>query len=108
MNRLFSPLWIFTLLGVFSAFLCTILVIGSAQPAPSPARTAAAASASPSYYAGLSDNRVVIYVNGKAEPVLVTDIDVRTLPDTDRRQLAKGIPLANTADVNRLLEDYSG
>ena len=51
---------------------------------------------------------MVIYVTGRPEPVLVTEIDARSLPDADRKLLEDGLPLEDAADVNRLLEDYSG
>lgn len=75
---------------------------------PAAPDTAQTAGSMPAYYAAIAENRVVIYITGRAEPVLVTEIDARTLPDADRALLEDGIFLKSAADVNRLLEDYSG
>ncbi len=110
MNRSLSALWLLAFGGAAAALIFSLWLLASAgEPQnPSAATAAAAASASPGYYAALSGNYVVIYLNGRAEPVLVTDIDARTLPDADQQKLAQGIPLAGADDVNQLLEDYSG
>lgn len=110
MNRSLSPLWLLAFGGAVAAFAFSLWLLGSARELASPETAAAAAPADtgPGYYAALSDNHIVIYLNGRAEPVLVTDIDARTLPDADREQLAQGIPLPDAASVNQLLEDYSG
>lgn len=110
MNRSRSPLWLLAFGGAAAAFLCSLwLLFSSQQLAPVEATTTAATTSTPpSYYATLSNNHVVIYLNGQPEPVLITEIDARTLPDADREQLEQGIQLANAADVNQLLEDYSG
>lgn len=66
----------------------------------------AAAANESSYYASVVNNHVAIYLRGQNEPVLITEIDARTLPDADRKLLQDGLPLENAADVNHLLEDY--
>ncbi|MDR3766528.1 MAG: BofC C-terminal domain-containing protein [Butyricicoccus sp.] len=110
MNRSRSPFWLLAFGGAAAAFLFSLwLLFASQQLTPTDTATAAATTSSPpSYYATLSDNHVVIYLHGQSEPVLVTDIDARTLPDADREQLEQGIQLDGAADVNQLLEDYSG
>ena len=103
-----SPLRARALAGAAAAFAFSLcLLAASREPAPAEPVTAAAVGEA-GYYAALSGNQVAIYLNGRAEPVLITDIDARTLPDADRERLAEGIPLDGAADVNRLLEDYSG
>ncbi len=62
-------------------------------------------AASP-FYAKTQDNRMVIFQEGHAAPILVTEIDVRTLPVADQQALAEGIGLADQIAVERLLEDY--
>lgn len=93
--------------GAAAAFFLSLWILGASDGLRAPAAAPTAGSA-PGYYAALVDEHVVIYLNGRAEPVLITEIDARALPDADRALLADGIPLENAADVNRLLEDYSG
>ena len=88
-----------------AAILTFSLWMLSGPAAPDTAQTA---GSMPEYYAAIAQNHVVIYISGRPEPVLVTEIDARTLPDADRALLEDGIFLESAADVNRLLEDYSG
>lgn len=102
---------IIDLLAVAAAFACAVwLLLAVCMPAPAPAPIAATAAASgverPQYYAALLDGRVVIYLVGQFDPVLTTEIDVRTLPDADRAALDAGIPLDGMEAVQHLLEDY--
>lgn len=58
-------------------------------------------------YTAISEhNLIVIYRNGEEEPMLFTNIDVRSLPATDQEMLESGISLADADDISRLLEDY--
>lgn len=96
------------IIGAAAAFALSLWLLSAAKeiaPDPPAAQTA---GQTPGYYATLVDHQIVIYLNGRAEPVLITEIDARTLPDADRELLENGIQLENAADVNRLLEDYSG
>ncbi len=99
--------YVFRMIACISAaaVLTFSLWMLSGLTAPDAAQTA---GGMPEYYAAIAENHVVIYITGRAEPVLVTEIDARTLPDADRTLLADGIFLESAADVNRLLEDYSG
>lgn len=100
------------LLAVAALFLCAILLLRTACRPAAPAEPAAAEAAQtvvikqPLYYAALTGEQVTIYLAGREEPVLITDIDARTLPDADRAALAAGIPLDGMEAVQRLLEDY--
>ena len=104
MNRFISitPLRLIalTVSGIALALSLFVLTGAPAETQPAIAGTA------PSYYAALVGQHVAIYLTGRAEPVLITEIDVRTLPDADREMLEKGLPLATADDVSRLLEDY--
>lgn len=58
------------------------------------------------YYACLVGNYVVIYKDGQTEPYMTTDIDVRSLPETDKKMLIQGIILSDETAINHFLEDY--
>lgn len=58
------------------------------------------------YTARSVGNQVVIYQAGASEPVMLTGIDIRTLPDADRQALEQGIALRDAIDLAHLLEDY--
>ena len=58
------------------------------------------------YTAKSVGNQVVIYETGRSEPVLLTGIDIRTLPEADRQALAVGIGLQDATALAHLLEDY--
>lgn len=107
MNRSSSLFRMLAYGGAAAAFTLSLWLLGASDGLNQPAAAPAAGSL-PSYYAALVNEHIVIYLNGRTEPVLVTEIDARTLPDADRTLLENGIPLENAAEVNRLLEDYSG
>lgn len=101
------------LCAALAAFACAIwLLIAVFLPAaPSDPAAVAAASGStdvsrPRYYAALEGTQVAIYLPGQDAAVLVTEIDMRTLPDADQQALSEGIPLDGMDAVNQLLEDY--
>ena len=50
--------------------------------------------------------QVVIYQTGRSDPVLMTGVDIRTLPQADQEALAEGIPLQDATALAHLLEDY--
>lgn len=100
-----SPLRMLAYGGATTAFILSLWLLGASREPLQPMQYTVAQTA-PGYYAALVDQHVVIYLNGRTDPVLVTDIDVRTLPDADRLMLEKGLPLASADDVSRLLEDY--
>ena len=50
--------------------------------------------------------QVVIYQTGSSDPVMLTGIDIRTLPEADQQALSKGIPLQDATALAHLLEDY--
>lgn len=106
MNRLASswPIRLIAYSCATIAFILSLCLFGASK-ASQPVQTASAGVIS-GYYAALVDQRIVIYANGRDEPLMITDIDARTLPDADRELLEKGLPLAGADDVNRLLEDY--
>lgn len=108
MNRSAAALRALAYGGAATAFTLSLWLLGASDGLNELASPAAATAETPSYYAALVNDHVVIYVTGRSDPVLVTEIDARALPDADRKLLADGLPLESAADVNRLLEDYSG
>lgn len=58
------------------------------------------------YTAKSVGHQVVIYQNGRSDPVLMTGIDIRTLPPTDQEALEQGISLRDATELAHLLEDY--
>lgn len=58
------------------------------------------------YTAKSVGHQVVIYENGRSDPVLITGIDIRTLPVTDQEALSQGISLRDAIELAHLLEDY--
>lgn len=76
-----------------------------------PARLLSSVSASSTapatgYVAGVLDNRLAIYIAGQDKPALITDIDIRTLPNADQAALRAGLPIASDEALAHLLEDY--
>lgn len=92
------------LLLTFSSVVLLFLSLLLPKSAPS---TTSPASADLSQYTAKSvGNQVVIYQTGSSEPIMLTGIDIRTLPDADRQALASGIALRNATELAHLLEDY--
>lgn len=58
------------------------------------------------YTAKSVGHQVVIYQNGRSDPVMMTGIDIRTLPPTDQQALSQGIALRDATEIAHLLEDY--
>ncbi len=58
------------------------------------------------YTAKSVGHQVVIYQNGRADPVMMTGIDIRTLPPVDQQALSEGISLRDATALAHLLEDY--
>lgn len=94
----------FHIIIVSLTFLAVILLLFSLL-CPSPP-----ASGTPlpetRYTAKSVGHQVVIYQNGRSDPVMMTGIDIRTLPPTDRQALSQGIALRDATEIAHLLEDY--
>ncbi|MBP5207562.1 MAG: hypothetical protein J6330_03795 [Clostridia bacterium] len=48
-----------------------------------------------------------IYRSGVNEPITVIEVDLRTLPESDRAALVRGVYAANEEELSRRIEDYS-
>lgn len=59
------------------------------------------------YILGEYKGRLAVYSGGKSEPDLVFDVYIHYLPELDREQLQKGIPVTDYEELVRLIEDYS-
>ena len=94
---------------ILTAIITTCLSVHSVHAAPKTQTTAASVSDESSiitYYATVIGNYVVIYKDGDTEPMLTTDIDIRTLPEVDQKLLKQGIILSDEMAINNFLEDY--
>lgn len=91
------------------AIISTCLSVHSVYTSPKTQTTAAPLSEQsiiPTYYATVIGNYVVIYKDGDTEPMITTDIDIRTLPEVDKKLLKQGIILSDETAINNFLEDY--
>ena len=104
-NSLYNIMVLGLTLGAVILLLLTLLLPRPEKQAAVPVQSEASAA---QYLARTSGSRVVIYRTGRSEPVMVTEIDVRTLPDADQEALAHGIELADATALAHLLEDYDG
>lgn len=97
-----------TLSAVVFALAALLQTRPAPQAAAQPSVPAASSSPIPLYTVRAVGNRVVIYQTGLEQPVIVTEIDLRSLPDADQAALRKGITLADATALAHLLEDYDG
>lgn len=94
---------------ILTAIISTCLSVHSVHTSPKTQTTAAPVSNEsiiPTYYATVIGNYVVIYKDGDTEPMMTTDIDVRTLPEVDKQLLKQGIILSDETAISNFLEDY--
>lgn len=66
-----------------------------------------ASEAEKTMYLGIFEGKLALFVGESPYPNVVYDVMVRTLPEADRIRLAEGIPVADEAELARLLEDYT-
>ena len=58
------------------------------------------------YRLSVYERKVAAFENGKDHPIYISDVYVKSLPETDRQLLEKGIYAADRKTLNRLIEDY--
>ncbi len=94
--------------AILTALAGTVCSVHSVYATPKTTTTATPVESvsTPTYYASVVGNYVVIYQDGETEPMITTDIDVRTLPDADQKLLNQGIILSDKTAISRFLEDY--
>lgn len=96
-----KKIWFFCFAALAAAAIAySVWMMAPAQNAPGGPRPA------PGYWLRDKGGRVAVYAAGNsAEPVAVYDIYVNLLPQGDALQLKSGIPAADAAALERLLED---
>lgn len=89
----------------FLALCLSLILLFWAPKSPEKQPPAAAA---PAYFLRETDGHVALYA--KADSVLLAEYNIRPalLPQADKAALRAGIPIANRADLQRVLEDYGG
>lgn len=55
---------------------------------------------------GVHKGYIALWKDGSTEPERVFPYRASLLPDSDRRQLEKGIPFEDIAELTKRLEDY--
>ena len=53
------------------------------------------------------DGMIGVFEVGKSEPLDVIKVDLRTLPESDRNALIRGIYAADDEELSRRIEDFS-
>ena len=53
------------------------------------------------------DGKIAVYKNGENKPMEVYESYVSLLPEQDRQRLQNGIKVDNTADLQKIIEDYT-
>lgn len=53
------------------------------------------------------NGRIAVFENDNSYPQSVYDSYTSVLPETDQRRLQEGIVVNNTADLQRIIEDYT-
>lgn len=65
-------------------------------------------SPAPAYTVREYNGSIGVFFGESATPALVYDIPVYTLPEADKLLLAEGIPANTEAELNSIIEDYTG
>lgn len=53
------------------------------------------------------DGKVAVFKNQDSAPHIIYDAYISVLPDSDQERLKKGITVDNTADLQKIIEDYT-
>lgn len=69
--------------------------------------TKAVLNTNPQYTLKVLENNIVIYSPNQSSPILVTNIDVRTLPTSEQNALLDGIIINSDVELSKALENYS-
>ncbi len=59
------------------------------------------------YIIGVYEEKVAIFAQGDGVPIEVYDVYVSTLPETDQKELKKGVEVFGKAKLKLLIEDYT-
>lgn len=85
---------------------CTVI---QTLAAPQPATVSAAAQEKADekrFFITEERGKIAVYRSGEAEPYLVTETVVNSLPKADRAAIRQGIEVRGEDKLRRLLEDY--
>ena len=77
------------------------------RAAARPETESSAISAADGYVLREYEGAIGVFKAGVSAPVSIIDVDTRTLPDSDRAALARGIYAADEDELRRRIEDYS-
>lgn len=58
------------------------------------------------YYFKEYNGRVAVFLAGEDKPQIQLDVLVKYLPDYDREQMKKGIPVKDYEELQSMIEDY--
>jgi hypothetical protein len=81
--------------------------VSAAAPVSEPADADKASRPEYLYLIREYDGRVAVFPAGESEPELILDVQVKYLPDLDRRQMLEGIPVKDLDELALRLEDYT-
>ena len=95
-----------SLIAVFSV-LAFITPRIAKQTAPLPEAASSELSSVDGYVLREYDGAIGVFRAGVSELLTVINIDPRTLPETDRAALIRGIYAADDDELNRRIEDFS-
>ncbi len=79
----------------------------SKRAAAKPETESSAISAADGYVLREYEGVIGVFKAGVSAPVSVIDVDTRTLPESDRAALARGIYAADEDELCRRIEDFS-
>lgn len=86
---------------------CTVIqALASPRPATAQQVAAQQEDGEKRFFLTEERGRLAVYRSGEAEPYLVTDTVVNSLPRADRAAIRQGVEVQGEAELRRLLEDY--
>ncbi len=104
------------IIAALAAAVCALTVAGQmlygnlnkkANAIPTNTSTAIATLGA-EYVLKMYDGNLAVFINGASEPAEVFSVPVSLLPEADRILLEKGIAASSRAELQRLIEDYTG
>lgn len=87
--------------------LAAIILLLALPPARSAAEAPSAPSAACPYTIGEWEGRLAVFLAGQSRPDQVFEVAIASLPASEQERLRAGIPVADDATLQRLLEDYT-
>lgn len=81
---------------------------GDPTAASTTSASTAATTAATGYVLSQWNGKLALFLAGHPYPEEVYDVYIRSFPAEDQQRLTEGITAANDAELEQLLEDYSG